>query len=69
MEDLDVDRIILKLTFEKLDGGEGMEYVGLFENRLSFWVLVKAVMKFGVPRGESLRTVGFSIRTLLRSVS
>ena len=49
MEDQGVDgRIILKLIFEKLDGG-GIDWIDLAQNRNRWWAVVNAVINLRIP--------------------
>jgi hypothetical protein len=49
LEDPGVDgRIILKWTCERLDGGEGMDWINLAQDRNRWRALVNAVMNLQV---------------------
>jgi hypothetical protein len=50
LEDPGIDwRIILKWIFERLDGGGGIDWIDLVQDRDRWRVLVNTVMNFQVP--------------------
>jgi hypothetical protein len=50
LEDPGVDgRIILKLIFRMYDGGEGMDWTDLAQDKDRWWALVNTVMNLWVP--------------------
>jgi hypothetical protein len=42
-------RIILRLIFIKCDGGGGIDWIDLAEDRDRWWALVMSVMKLQLP--------------------
>jgi hypothetical protein len=42
-------RIILKWIFRKLDGGGGMDWIELAQDRYRWWIIVYAIMNLQFP--------------------